>query len=226
MLMVAAGSLGAGGTQLREGLLNHRIGVAGEVGASLGVVLGAVLAGVLRVQILVWLLAGAALVAAAAGGFRRGLRNRPDPEAEISLIGERTGRLAGAYQLADGGIVPCQARRVPIGLAALGVVGVVAGLTGTSGGYLKTPILSELMHVPVKVAAATTTFMVGITAASGLVVFAAQGRLDPSIGAVAVLGGLLGGWAGGKAQARVSPAIARRLLSAVLFLVAAVLVLR
>lgn len=225
MLMVAAGSLGAAVPQLEEGLLNHRIGVVGELGASLGVSVGVLVSGLLTTTALTWTLAGAALAAAGALGLRSGLRNKPDPRTDEASIGEHLGRLAGAYWLA-GAVIPYRVRRLSLGLAMLTLTGGLAGVTGTSGGYLKTPILSEVMHVPVKVAAATVTFMVGITAATGLVAYAAQGRLDVGAGMVAVVGGLVGGRLGALVQVRVSPVIARRVLGAVLVVVAILLVLR
>lgn len=224
MLMVAAGSLAAGAPQLEEGLLNHRIGVTGELGASVGVSAGVVISGLLTAVALSWILGGVALAAAVALGVRGGVRNRPDPEASEASLGEQPRRLAGAYRL-DDGTVPYRARRVPLGLASLTVVGVLAGLTGTSGGYLKTPILSELMHVPVKVAAATVTFMVGITAATGLIAYAVQGRLNVGVGMAAVLGGLVGGRLGALAQVRVHPVVARGVLGMILVVVAVLVVL-
>jgi hypothetical protein len=98
--------------------------------------------------------------------------------------------------------------------------GVVAGLSGVGGGFLKTPAMSEVMHVPAKVAAATTTFTLGLTAATGLLVYAGQGRLELREGAAAVLGALAGGLLGARLQSSVSPVTARRLTGALLLVVA------
>ena len=104
--------------------------------------------------------------------------------------------------------------------------GAVAGLTGVGGGFLKTPVMSEVMHVPVKVAAATTTFMTGITAAAGLAVFARQGRGEVvDLGAV-ILGALVGGRVGSVLQSGVSPLATRRVLAVVLVVVAVLVLVR
>jgi uncharacterized membrane protein YfcA len=95
-----------------------------------------------------------------------------------------------------------------------------------SGGFIKTPASTELMHVPVKVAAATTTFTIGVTSAAALLVFAVQGRIDPQDAAPVLLGSLVGGTFGAILQAKLSPPLVRRSLSAVLLVVATVLVLR
>ena len=95
-----------------------------------------------------------------------------------------------------------------------------------SGGFIKTPATSEVMHVPVRVAAATTTFTIGITSATGLAVFAVLGRLDLHDCAAVAAGSLVGGQLGARIQSRLSPAQVRRFLSALLLLVGAVLLVK
>lgn len=223
LLTVAAGSLSANAAQLDERTVNHRLGVTMELSASIGAVIGALLAGLVAPSVIRWVLAAAALGAALAGGFRRGIRNRPDDRFDVSHVGEWRGGMGGAYAVAEG-VVPYRARRTRVGGAAVGIAGLVAGLTGTSGGYMKTPIMTEIMHVPVKVAAATTVFMVAITASAALTVFAVRGDLDPVAGLAAVLGGLVGGWTGAALQSRLQPQAVRRFLAVVLVVVAVVLV--
>lgn len=224
LLTVAAGSLAANASQLDESIVNHRLGVTMELSASAGAIGGALLAGAAAPVVVRWVLAVAAVGAALAGGLRRGVRNPPDDRFDERHVGEWRYELGGAYAMSRAEVVPYRAKRVPAGAAALGVSGLVAGLTGTSGGFIKTPIMSELMHVPVKVAAATTVFMVGITASAALTVFAVRGDLDPVAGLAAVLGGLAGGRLGAGLQARLNPSFVRRFLSVVLLAVAVVLV--
>lgn len=224
LLTVAAGSLAANASQLEESVVNHRLGVTMELSASAGAIAGALLAGAVAPVVVRWVLALAALGAALAGGLRRGVRNPPDERFEQRHVGEWRYEMGGAYALSRSEVVPYRADRVRRGAAALGVSGLVAGLTGTSGGFIKTPVISELMRVPVKVAAATTVFMVGITASAALTVFAVRGDLDPAAGLAAVLGGLVGGRLGAVLQSRLSPTAVRRFLSVVLVAVAVVLV--
>jgi uncharacterized membrane protein YfcA len=150
------------------------------------------------------------------------MRNQPQPEFAAEPAGEWPGTLAGAYQ-GPGGTIPYRARRVPLGIAAMTLAGAVTGLSGVSGGFIKTPVMRELMGIPVKVAAATTSFSVGITAAASLLVFAVQGRIQVHDAAAVAIGGLLGGVVGARVQDRLSPVIVRRFLGVVLILVAIVL---
>lgn len=224
LLTVAAGSIAAAPRQLEERSVNHRLGVATELIASSGAVLGALVSGWFSERFLTYLLAVVAAIAAVASGVRgRGLRNPPDPACLASDVGERVGSLAGAYPLGDA-IVPYRARALGRGLAFMGIAGLVAGVAGASGGFIKTPATTEIMRVPMKVAAATTTFTVGITASAALVVFAFQGRIDVEAASLVIVGSLIGGQVGAGLQSRLAPHLVRRLLGVLLLAVAAVLV--
>ncbi|MGD2059343.1 MAG: TSUP family transporter [Acidimicrobiia bacterium] len=223
LVSVAAGSVAAGARQLSERSVNHRIGVTTELAATTGAVAGALMADRFSDDFLVYLLASVALAAAFMGGRRKGLRNPPRPELGADDVGERVGSLAGAYPV-HGGVASYETRRLPLGLALMSVAGLVAGTTGASGGFIKTPATSEIMHVPTKVAASTTTFTIGITASAALVVFALEGRLDAQQSAAVVFGSLAGGMLGAVVQSRLHPALVRRVLSVVLVIIAIVLV--
>lgn len=226
ILTVAAGSLAAAPRQLREGTVHHRLGVTIEIAASGGAIVGAVVGNAVSGTVLTRSLALVAIVAAAATFRRGGLRNPPHELFAAETPGEWPGTLAGAYRLRDDAVVPYQARRLPLGLASMVAAGVVSGLAGVGGGFIKTPALSEIMGVPVKVAAATSTFTVGVTAATGLLVFAGQGRIDFESAPVIVLGGLLGGAAGALVQQRIPPQAVRSVLAIALVIVGIVLLVR
>lgn len=226
LMVVAAGALSSGVRQLDEGLVHHRIGLTVELAASAGVVAGALASTSLSATALSFVLAGAAFVGAVAALARRGTRNLPSTAFGMEAVtGEWPGTLGGQYRLGEE-VVPYQAVRVPLGMLLSVGAGLVAGLSGVGGGFLKTPVMSEVMHVPAKVAAATTTFTLGITAAVGLTIFAGQGRVEVREGAAAVLGALLGGALGARLQTRVSPVASRRLTGSLLLVVAAVVVAR
>ena len=226
LMVVGAGSLASGARQLNEGLVHHRIGLTVELAASVGVVGGALASTQVPEQLLAFVLAGAALVGAVAAFARKGMRNLPQAAfGEEAVTGEWPGTLGGQYRLGDE-VVPYQARRVPLGMVLCLGAGVVAGLSGVGGGFLKTPAMSEVMHVPAKVAAATTTFTLGLTAATGLLVYAGQGRLELRDGAAAVLGALAGGLLGARLQSSISPVTARRLTGVLLLVVAVVVAAR
>jgi uncharacterized membrane protein YfcA len=216
---VVAGSVAAGERHLNERVVNHRLGLTTELAASVGAIAGALFAGGFGDRVLKLMLAVTALLAAGAGLRRRGLRNMPISTLTRDQVGEHVVSLSGAYPL-DDAVVPYTARRLSGGVALMSVAGFVAGTTGASGGFIRTPALSELMHVPTKVAAATTTFSVSITSFAALLVLAVHGRVDAPASAAVVAGGRVGA----RLQSHASPAMIRRALSGLLVAVALVLV--
>ena len=225
ILSVAAGSLAAAPRQLGEGVVHHRLGVLLEVAASSGAIAGAVIGNLVSGDVLTIFLSLTAISAAVAGGRRKGLRNPTRPEFSGETAGEWPGTLSGAYRLGDG-VVPYQARRIPLGMGAMVGAGMVSGLAGVGGGFIKTPAMSEIMHVPVKVAAATTTFTVGITAAASLLIFSAQGRIDYEAGSAIIVGGLIGGVVGARIQEALRPERVRTVLAIALVVVGVILLVK
>jgi uncharacterized protein len=223
LVSVAALSISAAPTHLRYRVVNHRLGLTIEVAATTGAIAGALVSGHIPNRALVYVLASAALAAAVVGGRRKGIRNRPDPSLSAAQVGERIGELTGAYPL-GGDVVPYRPRKVRAGLGFMTLAGLIAGTAGVSGGFIKTPAMSELMYVPTKVAAATTTLTIGVTASAALTVFAIQGRIDTRGAAAVIVGSLAGSYLGAGLQARMNPARVRVGLSVVLVIVAVVMV--
>ena len=223
LVLVAAGSLAGGSRHLEDRSVNHRLGVTTEIPATAGVAVGALVSGAVTETALVYALAVVALGAAVAGGSRKGIRNAPHPAYGIEHVGERVGSLGGAVAR-FGGVAPYRVKRLPLGLCAMSVAGLVSGLSGVGGGFIKTPVMSEIMHVPVKVAAATSTFTVGITAAVGLLIFAAQGRIEVHPAAAVIIGSVAGGLAGARLQKRLRGPVVRRVISVILVGIAVLLV--
>jgi len=225
LLSVAAGSLAAGPTQLRERTVNHRLGVTTETAASAGAVAGALLSGAVNETFLIRFLAVVALIGAAASGLRNdveGLVVERPPDIDL---GEERGALAGTYPVPDGATAYA-AHHLPAGLAAMSTAGLTAGLAGASGGFIKTPATTEIMKVPVKVAASTTTFTTGVSAAAALIVLIIHGRIDLDHAAPVLVGSLVGGQFGARLQARFEPRAVRVALGVILVVVSGVLFAR
>jgi len=96
----------------------------------------------------------------------------------------------------------CRLHRWPAGLAGSYVGGVLSGLLGVGGGVVKVPVMCLGMGVPLRIATATSTFMVGITAAAGAFVYYTEGHLDLLVGGATVIGVAVG--------AALGPRMARR----------------
>lgn len=219
---VAAGAISAAPAQLAQGVVHHRLGLTIELPASAAALVAALVSTQVPDLALRVVLATVALAAGLVGLTRTALRNPPQAPFVAEPATEWPGTLGGTYQHPLGP-VPYQARRVGWGLSAMIVAGAISGLAGVGGGFVKTPVMREVMWVPVKVAAATSTFTVGITSATALIVFAGQGRIDLDVFVAAGLGGLLGGAIGARLQDRLAPEALRRVLAVVLVVIAPVL---
>ena len=105
------------------------------------------------------------------------------------------------------------------GMGVSFVAGAVSGLIGVGGGFLKVPAMSLLMGLPFKVAAATSNFMIGVTAATSAYVYAARGDLDLAVAAPTVVGV----YAGARLGTRLLPRIPAARLQGAFALVLAVI---
>lgn len=105
-----------------------------------------------------------------------------------------TGVLGGHFYDEDTRVdVSYRVRRLPLAAAASFSAGVLASLLGIGGGILIVPVLNSWCGVPMRVAAATSAFMIGITAMPGSIAHYAAGYLtDFRLAAAASLGVLAG----------------------------------
>jgi len=91
-----------------------------------------------------------------------------------------------------------------LGLSSL--AGMVSAFLGVGGGVVQVPILHMILKFPLKVATATSTFMIGITAAAGSVIYYFKDMIDYRAAAPLIVGTLAGSHLGarlaGKADSR------------------------
>src|SRR5215813_8849366 len=91
----------------------------------------------------------------------------------------------------------------PVGLAASLLAGGFSGLLGIGGGPIKVPVMFLFMKVPLRVAAATSNFMIGVTAATSAYIYWGHGDVRLDIAAPLVAGVFAGSLLG----ARISPKV-------------------
>ena len=106
------------------------------------------------------------------------------------------------------------------------VAGILGSTLGIGGGVIKVPVLNAWCGVPLRAAAATSAFMIGVTAAAGAIIYFGSGQLIPAFAAAAVLGVQAGSTLGMRAGARASARSLKMLLAGVLFTVSALMLYR
>jgi uncharacterized membrane protein YfcA len=204
-----------------------RLGMTLELATTSGAITGGLTAALLPEKLLLLTFAAFLGVTALMLFFQRRERGEAGESGLPSEGYEEVGRLAGAFfDPHTGSLVHYQARRLPVGMAVSFLAGSLSGLLGVGGGFLKVPAMSLGMDVPIKVAAATSNFMIGVTAAASLVIYVQKGFLVPLVAAPVALGVTLGALAGTRLAARAPAHLLARLLGVILIGVAVQMVFR
>lgn len=94
-------------------------------------------------------------------------------------------------------------RRYGLGLLASVVAGGFSGLLGVGGGVIKVPLMYLLMGIPLRVATATSNFMIGVTAAASAYIYYGRGDVAVDIAAPLVAGVFTGSLVGARLAPRV-----------------------
>lgn len=199
LVSVIASASASATVSLRRGLVNIRLGILLEVATTVGGLTGSLVASRLTHRQLFLSFAGTLMAMGALAALRSGRRN------VIADLSVDPGRLGG--RLFEGAAeYVYRVRRLPFALSASLVAGAIAGLLGLGGGIVKVPVLTTFCGVPMRVAAATSTFIIGVTAAAAAIPYLARGDvalpLSASVALGALPGSLVGAWLSESLEAR------------------------
>jgi uncharacterized membrane protein YfcA len=223
IVSVIATSSAAASTDVRSGLTNIRLGMFLETGTAVGGLAGAVIAVTLlanQSNVLVFVFVPVILIAAGLMLWSRDrdtvAEPRPDPLARrLRLDGEYVGPMTGirrSYKVT--GTKP--------GLVFAFLAGIASGLLGIGGGIFKVPAMNTVMNVPLRVATATSTFMIGVTAAAGALVYLFAGDVVLAVAAPVILA-VFAGTVLGRRYGQSAPVARLKVLFIGLLVVAALL---
>jgi hypothetical protein len=234
ILSVIATSSAVASTNVERGTANMRLGMTLEISTALGGIIGGLVAGGLRAEFLEGLFAAVLLPTALLmwrGRPEEGGVKAPSAAAETETVAfsggdaESVDKSLGAlgarfYDESEGRIVSYGVKRLWAGLGVSFLAGNLSGLLGIGGGVFKVPALNLLCGVPIKAAAATSNFMIGVTAAASASLYYHRGEVRPALTAAVVLGVLAGSALGSLLNRRVRGATVRRLFAVLLAAVA------
>src|SRR5512147_584069 len=179
---VIATSTATSSVYVERGLSNIRLGMTLEMATTLGAAIAAVVAGYIDRRTLA-VLFSLFLIYTASSMVRKAWRSRK--------------------QKHDPAIPLYEIRRYPLGLGASLLAGGFSGLLGIGGGPIKVPIMYLFMGVPLRVATATSNFMIGVTAATSAYIYYGRGDIPLHIAAPIVIGVFAGSLLG----ARLAPKV-------------------
>jgi len=195
---------------------NVRLAMVLQLVAAIGAIAGTYILEYISVRAREQIFGGTALLVALVMISKINQRNvLPGHIKDVGMLGgwvpdPDTGELA-AYRL----------KRLPLAMSVAGGAGVISTLTGIGGGVLVVPALNSWCGVPMRVAAATSAVILGVTAIPGVVDNFANGQLTrPVLAASAVLGVIAGSRAGFWIGAKVTVRSLKLLMAGLLAIIA------
>jgi uncharacterized protein len=186
LVSVVATSSSSAATYVKDHLTNIRVGMFLEIGSVAGAITGASVAGYLPASVL-FVLFGVLLLYTTVVMIRARRVDFPTgtiPDKTSTILS-----LGGEYQEhSQNVVVKYQVTRTPLTLIITFFGGIVSALLGVGGGLINVPTLNLIGKIPVKVASATSNFMIGVTAAASSSVYLFRGDVNPLLTAPLIIG--------------------------------------
>lgn len=177
LICVIATSCGAASLYVKKHMADIRLGMTLELATTIGAIVGGLVAGFIKSEVLAILFSLLLLYIAFSMSRRRAERSS---ESDSSIPEE--------YPIMN----------LPLGMGASFFAGNISGLLGVGGGVIKVPTMYLLMGIPLKIAAATSNFMIGVTAAAGAFVYYARGEVDLFVTGSTMIGVFFGALIGSR----------------------------
>ena len=186
IVSVVATSSASAATYVQDHLTNLRLGMFLEIGTVAGAITGAFVSVFLPASYLFVLfgiiLLYTTIVMIRARGIDFPANVSPDKTSRILALGS---------QYEDHSlnrVVKYEVTRTPLTVFIGFFAGIVSGLLGVGGGIINVPTMNLVSKIPVKVASATSNFIIGVTAASSASVYLLRGDVHPLLAAPLIIG--------------------------------------
>lgn len=194
LMAVIATSTATSSVNVERGVTDIRLGMTLELATTLGAAAAAVIAGYVHRTTLA-ILFTCFLLYTGLSLIRRAWQGR-NVKAQLA-------------------IPPYKISHYPHGLGAAFLAGGMSGLLGIGGGIIKVPVMYLFMGVPLRVATATSNFMIGVTASASAFIYWGRGDVILSFAAPIVVGVFAGSLTG----ARLAPKLRASYVLALLIVV-------
>jgi len=199
-IAVATNSVVGSTVHLESRFTNLRLAMILQVTTAFGAMLGAIV-GIWAPERAINVIFGMVLVYAALSMARK----RSAPDVDTSDEADPHGLGAEYTDPQSKRLVRYVPRRLKVGLSMSGFAGAMSGMLGVGGGVIQVPVMNVLMHIPMKAAAGTSSFMVGVTAVATASVYYSRGKIDPTIVVPAMVGIFVGSQAGSRLTRKLKP---------------------
>lgn len=218
LISVIATSIAGAHKYVEQEITNIKLGMFLEISTTLGALLGALLALILHGWILS-VIFGMLVFSMAVYSY---VTRSDDDEREFNSNLDPKDKLENILCIKDSYFDAALNKEVtyaahkPIGGSFISLLaGIGSGLLGIGGGIIKVSAMNGFMKVPMKVAVATSKFMIGVTAAASSILYFLSGAVDSYIVAPVALGTIAGATFGSSIMNRFKSKFIKLLFTAV-----------
>ena len=190
-LMVAlCGAISAGPRLLRGGIASMRLGLPMVLFGSVGSIVGASIGLTLPTDILEGMLGVAILGIVVLMLISR--RSEFPEVAKTDPLSTMLGIQGSFFDASLKGTVDWKVHRTPVALGGFILIGMLGGMFGLGAGWANVPALNLLLGAPIKVAVATSGFIITLNSSAAAWVYLNGGAVLPLVAVPSVAGMMLG----------------------------------
>jgi uncharacterized protein len=210
LLVALAGALAAGPGLLRKGLADLRLAMPVALIASASAIVGAMVGLALPTNV-VQIALGTTILAIVI--IMLVMKRSDYPHVPRADDLSTALRITGIYhEPTTGQNVNWRIHRTPQALAMFVLIGVMAGMFGLGAGWANVPVLNLMMGAPLKVAVATSKFLLSITDTSAAWIYVNSGAVLPMLVVPSILGIMLGSVLGVRILTFTKPTAIRKIV--------------
>ncbi len=223
LLIATSGSVIAARRFLSRGLANIRIVLFAGVPYAGFAVIGALMAGYVKQHMgevgeaAIRLSLGTIVIFVATLIVFGGKRSQYPEVKHVDGFSRKLGLAMSYWEESLGKVVNYEVSRAPVALALFCFTGFLSGLFGIGAGWAMVPTFNLIMLAPLKVAATSTTVLMGVGETAAVWQYMKGGAIFPLFAAPCLAGSMLGAIIGSKIMIRVNAAYVRWIIIAIMY---------
>lgn len=215
LLVAMFGSLRLARPYLRRGVANMRLLLFAGVPYSISAVAGALLAGYIEARAgasgegLIRLILGALVIAISALILFGGKRVEYPEVKKVDGLTSKLSLGMAYWEASLNKVMEYKVCRAPVGIFLFCGVGLVSGLFGMGAGWATVPVLNLVMLAPLKVAATSSSVLIGIGDTAAVWPYMMGGGIFPLLAVPCTLGMVVGATIGSRIMLKIKPGFVR-----------------
>lgn len=184
LVVITANSMSTSAVYLKTGTANLNLGIALSTASVIGALIGSKIAVLLPQSKVMFILGIIQLIMA----YLTYLKMKKGSKEHIENIENKSFFYGEFVDLATKKVVKYNPVKIGYNFLFSCFSGVFSGLSGAGGGAMIIPGMNLISNIPIKAATATSSFIIGFTAAAGSIVYMQAGYVDVKVACSIILG--------------------------------------